>query len=300
MRSRTFWDGAARRVLAGCAATTALALVAIVALTVGKSAYAFGAAGPVGLLLGTVWRPEAGQVGILPMVVGSLLVTVTAMLMAYPMGLGCAVCLSELASPRLRSAVRPLIEMLAGVPSVVYGLLGLVVVVPAVRLLPVAHNTGFGVLAAATVLATMVMPTLVAISVDALQAVPDSYRQGSLALGLTRYRCIWGIVVPAARPGLTAAAVLAAGRAIGETMAMIMVVGNSPVMPAPLSGNPLTLLLAQARTLTGNIVVEVSYAYGLQESALFATGVVLFGAIVVANGMARWLVRSAGRLRLPR
>ncbi|MHB0875746.1 MAG: phosphate ABC transporter permease subunit PstC [Anaerolineae bacterium] len=300
MRTRRFWDGLARRALAACAACTMLLLVAIIALTLGKSLYAFDTVGVGGILLGTAWRPEASQFGILPMVVGSLLVTTTALMLAFPIGLGCAVCLSEVAPAPVRAWLRPVIEVLAGVPSVVYGLLGLVLLVPAVRAVPVPHNTGFGVLAAAVVLAVMIMPTLVSVSVDALRAVPESYRHGSLALGLTRWQTVWSLIVPAARPGLTAAAVLAAGRAIGETMAMIMVIGNSPIFPEPLSANPLTLFLSQARTLTGNIVVEISYAYGLQESALFATGVVLFGAIMLANGFARWLVRSTGGLGLLR
>ena len=191
----------------------------------------------------------------------------------------------------MRAAIRPAVELLAGIPSVVYGLFGMVVLVPLVRRIPVPGNTGYGLLSASIVLAVMILPTIASIAEDAIGAVPREYKEGALALGATHWQAIRGVILPAARSGILAAIVLGMGRALGETMAMIMVIGNSIVIPRPLNDNPLTLALSQARTLTGNIAVEIAYATGLHESALFATGVVLFVLIVIVNNWARLLMR---------
>jgi phosphate transport system permease protein len=141
----------------------------------------------------------------------------------------------------------------------------------------------------------MILPTITNIAEDAIRAVPREYKEGSLALGATHWQTILGVTLPAARSGIVAAVILGVGRAVGETMAMIMVIGNSIVMPQPLNSNPLTLFLSQARTLTGNIAVEISYATGLHEDALFATGVVLFVLIMIINSSANFLVRGRAR-----
>jgi phosphate transport system permease protein len=159
------------------------------------------------------------------------------------------------------------------------------------NLFSVPGNTGFGLASASMVLAVMVLPTITNIAEDAIRAVPKEYREGSLALGATRWQTIVSVTVPAARSGIIAAIILGVGRALGETMAMIMVIGNSIRMPRPLSNNPLTLFLSQARTLTGNVAVEIRYATGLHEDALFATGVVLFVLIMLVNGSARVLMQ---------
>jgi phosphate transport system permease protein len=164
--------------------------------------------------------------------------------------------------------------------------------VPIVRQIPVPGNSGFGLLAASIVLAVMILPTITNIAEDAIRAVPREYREGSFALGSTHWQTIVHVVLPAARSGIIAAIILGVGRALGETMAMIMVIGNSVVMPKPLTDNPITLFLRQARTLTGNIAVEISYATGVHESALFATGVVLFLLIMFINSIARILMRQ--------
>lgn len=247
------------------------------------------------LLLGQVWRPGRGEFGLLPMIAGSVLVTLGAMLLGVPLSLGCAVFLAEIAPPRVRALVRPAVELLAGIPSVVYGLFGLVVLVPLVRQIPVAGNSGFGLLSASLVLAVMILPTITNIAEDAIRAVPREYKEGSLALGTTHWQTIVGVTLPAARSGIVAAIILGVGRALGETMAMIMVIGNSVIIPTPLDANPLTLFLSQARTLTGNIAVEINYATGLQQSALFATGVVLFAMIILVNSAAHLLMQRRAR-----
>jgi len=244
------------------------------------------------LLMGRVWRPQKGQFGLLPMIVGSMLVVLGATILGVPLAVACAVFLAEVAPMPVRNVVRPAVELLAGIPSVVYGLFGLVVLVPLVRHIPVPGNSGFGLAAASAVLAVMILPTITNVAENAILAVPQDYREGSLALGATHWQTIVGVTLPAAHSGLVAAIVLGVGRALGETMAMIMVIGNSVILPRPLNGNPLTLALSQARTLTGNIAVEISYATGLHESALFATGLVLFVLIMIVNAGAHALMRG--------
>ena len=247
------------------------------------------------LLTGRVWRPQRGEFGLLAMIAGSVLVTMGAMLLGVPLALGCAIFLAEVAPDSVRAVVRPAVELLAGIPSVVYGLFGMVVLVPLVRRVPVPGNTGYGLLSASIVLAVMILPTITNIAEDAIRAVPRDYKEGSLALGTTHWQTIVGVTLPAARSGIVAAIILGVGRALGETMAMIMVIGNSILFPRPLNDNPLTVFLSQARTLTGNIAVEINYATGLHESALFATGVALFVLIMIVNSSAHLLMRGRAR-----
>ncbi len=280
-----------------CSALVSIFVVFLILLfTFRESLPAFQEIGVINMLTGTVWRPQRDRLGILSMIAGSLLVTLGAVTLGVPLSLAGAIFLAEVAPSRVREVVRPAIELLAGIPSVVYGLFGMVVLVPMVRhLLSVPGNTGFGLASASMVLAVMVLPTITNIAEDAIRAVPKEYREGSLALGATRWQTIVGVTVPAARSGIIAAIILGVGRALGETMAMIMVIGNSIRMPRPLGNNPLTIFLSQARTLTGNIAVEIKYATGLHEDALFATGVILFVLIMLVNGSARVLMqRRAG------
>jgi phosphate transport system permease protein len=236
---------------------------------------AFQQIGFFNFICGTVWRPGIEEYGILPMIVGSLCVTFGALLLSAPLGIGCAILLAEVAPPHLRRLLRPAVELLVGIPSVVYGLVGMLVIVPAVRHI---GGMGFSVLAAVLVLTAMVLPTVIAISEDSLRAVPQGHKEASLALGATHWQTIRHVMLPSARSGIAAAVVLGMGRAIGETMAMIMVIGNAIGFPA----SPLD----PARTLTGNIAVEIMYASGTQESALFATGIVLFIMILALNSIA--------------
>ena len=214
------------------------------------------------------------------------------MVLGVPLSVGTAILLAEIAPRAVRETVRPAVELLAGIPSVVYGLFGMVVLAPVIRTVEVPYNTGFGLLNASIILAVMILPTVTNIAEDAIRAVPREFKEGSLALGATHWQSIIQVILPAARSGIVAAVILGIGRALGETMAMIMVIGNSIAMPEPLNGNPLTIFLSSARTLTGNVAVEINYAAGAHRSALFFTGVLLFLVIMAVNGLARFLMRE--------
>ena len=231
------------------------------------------------------WYPMEGQFGIFPMIVGSLAVTGGAMVIGVVFGLGCAVLLTQFSSPRVISIVKPSIELLAGIPSVVFGFIGVVILVPFIR--DTLGGPGLSVLAASIVLGVMVLPTVTSISVDALQAVPRSYREGSIALGATEWQTTHRVILKAARSGIVAAVILGMGRAVGETMAVIMVAGNTLDVPHS--------LLDPVRTLTSNIALEMGYAAGEHRQALFATGVVLFVIIMVLNTIALTVSRRRAR-----
>jgi phosphate ABC transporter permease protein PstC len=226
--------------------------------------------------LSSDWQPKAGHFGIFSMIVGSLMVTAVAMLIGFVFGLGLAIVLTQFCPPGLSGILKPVIELLAGIPSVVYGFMGVVTLVPFIR----EHlgGPGLSVLAAAIVLGIMVLPTVTSISVDALQAVPRPYWEGSLALGATEWQTTTMVMLKAARSGILAAIILGMGRAVGETMAVIMVAGNSLEIPhSPLD---------PVRTLTSNIALEMGYASGAHRQALFATGVTLFVIIMILNSIA--------------
>jgi phosphate ABC transporter permease protein PstC len=227
------------------------------------------------------WAPTRGQFGVLPMIVGSVEVTILAILLGGVMGLACAMFLAEFAPRWSVRILKPLIELLAGIPSVVYGFIGVVVLVPLIR--TTLGGPGFSVLASGIILGIMVLPTVIAVSLDALHAVPLSYKEGSLALGATRWQTLYRTTLPAARSGIIAAVILGMGRAIGETMAVIMVAGNALTLP--------TSLLQPVRTLTSNIALEMGYATGDHQAALFATGMVLFVFIAILNTIALLTVK---------
>jgi phosphate ABC transporter permease protein PstC len=235
---------------------------------------------------GTDWQPLEGKFGIFPMIIGSALVTLGALAIGVPLAIACAIVLAELAPPRARTLLKPTIELLAGIPSVVYGFMGVVLLVPWIR----EHFGGPGssVLAASVILGIMILPTIISISIDALQAVPRSYREGSRALGATEWQTIRMVVLPAARSGMVAAVILGMGRAVGETMAVIMVAGNSVRIPHS--------LLDPVRTLTANIALEMGYASGDHAQSLFATAIVLFVIIMLLNSLAS-LARRGRRKR---
>lgn len=292
---RTGLEKTMKAVLLVSALASLLIVLLIFIFTMKEAMPAFRELGVWKMLSGTTWRPGNGEYGILAMIAGSGLVTLGAVLIGVPLALGTAIFLSEIAPGWIVKIVRPSIELLAGIPSVVYGLFGMVVLVPLVREIPAPGNAGFGLLAASIVLAVMVLPTIANISEFAIRSVPRGYREGSLALGATKWETISRVLIPAARPGLVSAVVLGLGRALGETIAMIMVIGNSVVLPTALTGNPLSIFLSRARTLTGNIAVEISYATGVHESALFATGVVLFVLIMLVNSSAGFLLKRGAR-----
>ena len=233
-------------------------------------------------MLGTEWAPTRGQFGILSMVAGSLSVTFGALIVGVPLGLAVAILTTEFAPPSAMRILRPAIQLLAGIPSVIYGFIGLLVLVPFIR--RAFGGPGLSILAGSLVLGIMILPNVVSISEDAIRSVPKSYREGALALGATHWQTIWRVVLPAARSGIIASIVLAMGRTVGETMAVIMVVGNALAMPRS--------ILDATTTLTSNIGLEMGYASGQHREALFGIGVVLFVFIMVLNSLARWLTRT--------
>jgi phosphate transport system permease protein len=255
-----------------------MSIVAVALICVFLFANGIPAMKEIGLfqfLLGTDWAPknQPASYGILPMIVGSLCVTAGAVIIGLPIGLLTAIYLSRFCPEKLHKVLEPLVQLMAGIPSIIYGFFGLVVMVPLARNL---HGcTGVSMLTAAVLLGIMILPTIINLSESALNAVPNSYYEGALALGSTHEHATFFAVLPAAKSGILAAAVLGIGRAIGETMAVIMVAGNQARIP--------TSILRGVRTMTANIVLEMGYATGLHRQALIATGVVLFVFILIIN-----------------
>ena len=235
-------------------------------------------------VLGKQWAPTQQIYGIYPMVLGSVLATLGALAIGVPIGVGCAVFLAEIAKPKIANIIRPGIELLAGIPSVVYGLYGLVVIVPFIR--KTFNNQGFSILAGSLILAVMILPTIISITESAIRSVPKDYKEASLALGGSHWQAIYKVIVPAARSGIIAGIILGMGRAIGETMAIIMITGNSTLIPES--------ILSPIRTLTGNIGIEMGYASGEHQQALFATGVILFMFIMILNIVANLIPKKVG------
>lgn len=227
-------------------------------------------------LLGLNWYPSEQSFGLLPMILGSLMVTLGALIIGVPFGLGCAIFLTQFSSKRFRQVIKPIIELLAGIPSVVYGFMGVVILVPFIR--KTFGGPGLSVLAASIILGIMILPTIISISIDSLLALPPSYREGSIALGATHWQTTKMVLLPAARSGIIASIILGMGRAIGETMAVIMIAGNAISIPHS--------ILDPVRTLTSNIALEMGYASGEHRQALFATGVILFIIIMILNTVA--------------
>jgi len=256
--------------------------------------------GKVGLfkfLLGREWHPTEGEFGIFPMIVGTFAVTFGALILGVPLGVATAIFLAEFAPPWVSRIVRPAVELLAGIPSVVYGLFGMVIINQVLmniertylaNLLRPEYQRGYSVLSASIILAIMILPTVINISEDAIRSVPHEYKEASLALGATQWQTIYKVLLPAAISGIIAAIVLGMGRALGETMAVIMVAGNTVAIPDS--------IFAPVRTLTGNIAIEMGYAAGDHVKALFATGIVLFVIIMALNTLATAVAkRGVGR-----
>ena len=261
-------EGAARILFLAAACVSILAVLLITLFLLVNGLPAMAKIGVFKFLFGTVWRPGNDIYGILPMILGSLYVTAGALVLGVPIGVLTAIFLSRFASKRIVRLLKPAVQLLAGIPSVVYGFFGLVVI------LPLLGGRG-SMLAASIVLAIMILPTVITVSESSLNAVEPTYYEGSLALGATHERSVFSIVLPAAKSGVTAAVILGVGRAIGEAMAVIMVAGNQPRMPEG--------ILKGLRTLTTNIVMEMGYSADLHREALIATAVVLFVFILIIN-----------------
>lgn len=286
-RSRFVLPGSEKMI---AAVLTMISLSAMLALAV-ITAFIFIEGLPILAKVGVVdfvfssdWYPLEGEFGIFPMIVGSLAVTGGAIIIGVVFGLGCAILLTQFCPPRIVAWIKPAIELLAGIPSVVYGFMGVAVLVPLIR--DHLGGPGLSVLAASVVLGVMVLPTITSISVDALRAVPKPFVEGSIALGATEWQTTHMVVLKAARHGILAAVILGMGRAVGETMAVIMVAGNTLDVPhSPLD---------PVRTLTSNIALEMGYSTGDHRQALFATGVVLFVIIMILNTVALTFSRRKG------
>ncbi len=260
--------------IAACASILAVALICLFLFANGIPT--IGKIGPLKFLLGTEWIPNNDVYGILPMILGSVYVTAGAILVGVPIGILTAIFMARFCPPKLYKILKPAIELLAGIPSIVYGFFGLVVLVPFIREnFANTGNGGFSILTASLLLGMMILPTIIGVSESAIRAVPESYYEGGLALGATHERSVFFAMLPAAKSGILAGVVLGIGRAVGETMAVMMVAGNQPWMPQG--------LLLGVRTLTTNIMMEMGYATDLHREALIATAVVLFVFILIIN-----------------
>ncbi len=235
--------------------------------------------GLIDFVFGMKWAPSQGYYGIFPMIVGSVSVTLGAAIIGVPIAICCSIFLAEFAPATLRNIFRPAIQLLAGIPSVVYGFWGVLFVVPLIR--DYLGGPGLSILAGSIILAIMILPTIISITEVSILALPRHYKDGALALGLTHWQTIRHLLLPAAKSGIVAAIILGLGRAIGETMAVIMVVGNAVALPES--------ILDPVRTLTTNIGIEMGYASGEHQQALFATGIVLFVIIMVMNATAQYI-----------
>ena len=256
--------------------TACISVVAVVLICLFLFGNGFPTIGKIGVgkfLFGTTWSPMQDQYGIFPMIVASIFVTAGAILIGVPIGVLCALFLAHYCPKRFYRPLKSAVELLAGIPSIVYGFFGLVVLVPLMQQL--LGGSGKGMLTASVMLGIMILPTVINISESALRAVPQSYYEGSVALGADHERSVFSAVLPAARSGILAAVILGIGRAVGETMAVVMVAGNQAMLPEKITDG--------IRTLTANIVLEMGYAADLHREALIACGVVLFVFILLIN-----------------
>lgn len=272
---KKFLESSMKGVFFVAALTSVTAVVLICVFLFSNGLPAMGEIGFFNFLFGQDWAPSnsPASFGIFPMIVGSIYITAGAILIGVPIGILTAVFLARFCPKKLYKVLKPAVDLLAGIPSIVYGFFGLVVVVPFIR--NTFGGNGSSILAAALILGIMILPTIIGVSESAIRSVPDAYYEGALALGATRERSVFRAVLPAAKSGIMAGVVLGIGRAIGETMAVVLIAGNQARIP--------TDILQGVRTLTTNIVLEMGYATGLHREALIATAVVLFVFILVIN-----------------
>lgn len=253
------------------AISSIIIILFIIGFVFGEGLPAIYKVGFFNFMFGTEWSPLRGFYGVLPMIVGSLYITGLSLLIAIPLSLSCAIFLAEIAPRGMRRILKPTLQALAGIPSVVYGFFGIIILVPFMR--EQFGGTGFSILTASIILTVMILPTITSISEDAIKSIPLEYKEASLALGATHWQTIKNVLFPAALPGIITGIILGLARAIGETMAVIMVAGNVALVPDS--------IFDPARALTANIALEMGYATGIHYNALFATGIILFFLIVV-------------------
>jgi len=282
-----FLEKLSSKIFLACALLSVISLLLIVGFVFYKGANPFvtGDYSLLSFIFGSEWVPSEDKFGIFPMIVASIYATIGALVIGVPIGLFTAIFLAEIAPKRVAKIVSPAIQLLAGIPSVLYGVFGLAIIIPFLQ-----NNLGLvrgqSLIAVILVLAIMMLPTIVTVAETAIRAVPKSYREGSLALGVSEIGTIFKVVVPAAKSGIMAAIVLGLGRALGETMAVILVAGNSLIIP--------TSLTDSIRPLTTNIALEMGYAAGTHQEMLFATGIVLFSFILILNFVLARLTAKGG------
>ncbi|MGL5313994.1 MAG: phosphate ABC transporter permease subunit PstC [Peptostreptococcaceae bacterium] len=269
------------------------ALVAVISLLLiigfvfykGLTPFVFKGYSIIDFIFGKEWVPSSDKFGILPMILGSIYATLGSLIIGVPIGILTAVFIVEISPRSISKIISPAVELLAGIPSVLYGVFGIAFIVPNIQKL-FNLPKGQSLLAVIIVLSVMMLPTIITVSETAIKAVPKYYKEGSLALGASKTETIFKVILPAAKSGILAAVVLGVGRAIGETMAVILVAGNSPVLPKS--------IMDSVRLLTTNIALEMGYAYGTHQEMLFATGVVLFTFILLLNLILTKLSNKAG------
>ena len=280
-------------VLLAVSSLALLIVLLIILFTISSSWTSLTENGILDFLFGDIWRPGTGEYGALPLITGTILVTVGAMVFAVPVGLACAIYISEIAPAKSRNILKPLVELFSAIPSVVYGFIGMMVLVPILKgLFPDQQLFSNSWLAASLILGIMAMPTIISVSEDAIHSVPQSYREASMAMGATKWETIMKVVVPAAISGISAAIILGVGRAIGETMAVLMLTGNSPLIPEPLWN-----IFSLISTLTGTIALQLpeSVAGSLTQSSLFELGVILMVMVLIINIAARYVIKRTNR-----
>lgn len=279
---KNFKDKFSERIFLLLALSSLSVLALITVFIFIKGAPIIANVGLFNFVFGMKWAPSQGYYGIFPMIVGTISVTLGAAIIGIPVAIACSIFLAEFAPTWLRNIFRPAIQLLAGIPSVVYGFWGVIFIVPMIR--DYLGGPGLSILAGSIILAIMILPTIISISEVSILALPRHYKDGALALGLTHWQTIRYLLLPAAKSGIVAAIILGLGRAVGETMAVIMVVGNAVALPKS--------ILDPVRTLTTNIGIEMGYASGEHQQALFATGIVLFVIIMVMNASAQYITRK--------
>ncbi|WP_461207330.1 phosphate ABC transporter permease subunit PstC [Clostridium sp. DL1XJH146] len=269
-----------------CASIAILSVFTITIFIFAKGSPAIFEIGIFDFLFGMEWKPSADTFGIFAMIIGSVYATLGAIVIGVPIGVLTAVFIAELAPDWMAKIIKPAVNLLAGIPSVVFGFFGLIVIVPLINKLPGSGSSGSSLLAGWFILGVMVLPTIITITETSIRAVPKEYKEGSLALGASHIHTIFKVMIPAAKSGIIAGVVLGIGRAIGETMAIILVCGNTVQIPSS--------IFDRFRPMTANIALEMAYAFGIHERALFGTGVILFIFIMILNFILNSLTNKAG------
>ena len=285
-------DGVVKLILTALALVSVAAVFFIIIFILYNSWDAIAKVGVLDFVLGTIWSPATEKFGAAAIILGTILVTLGSMVICIPLGIASAIFLSEIASERVRNILKPICEIFAGIPSVIYGFIGMMVLVPLIMDIFPNNASGPCWLAASVVLGIMALPTVMSVSDDALKAVPRSYREASLAMGATKWETIRKVVLPAAISGVSAAIILGIGRALGETMAVIMVAGNAAVVPEPFYN-----IFSLIRTMTASIALEMPDVVigSVHYSALFFLALILMLFVVAINLFARWIINSNKR-----